>query len=499
MEPASLTAAAPGALRYNLKNARESDEPCSFLREFRNACATSVTTLRQIAQAMAAEMQAGLERPGERRLKMLPTYLECLPTGKERGLYYAVDLGGTNFRVLRVQLEGKEGRIVKQESEEVPIPQEVMTGSSKDLFNFLAETIINFVSKEAALGFEASNQKRDIGFTFSFPVNQTKVNRGEIIEWTKGFLISDAVGKDVVEQLQNALAEVATEQTRVICLVNDTVGTLAHCRYWNEDAMVGIILGTGTNACYVERADAIPCWSSSSYTDISTVVNVEWGNFYSNNLPRTFADVELDKDSLNPGQQEFEKMIGGMYMGEIVRRVLLKMAEVTWLLGETVPESLMEPFSLSTPHMSAMHCDDTPGLEVVESVLEEVIGVKDTTLAARKAVYDVCDIVAKRGARLSAAGIVGILKKIGRCGHKMNCCLTTSFNSEAKKTVVAIDGSLYEKYTKFRAYMEDAMKEMLGEDYADNVTTVLSKDGSGVGAALLAAAIATDSRRITSS
>jgi hexokinase len=54
--------------------------------------------------------------------------------------------------------------------------------------------------------------------------------------------------------------------------VNDTVGTLAHCRYWNEDAMVGIILGTGTNACYVERADAIPCWNSSSNNDISTVM-----------------------------------------------------------------------------------------------------------------------------------------------------------------------------------------------------------------------------------
>lgn len=40
-------------------------------------------------------------------------------------------------------------------------------------------------------------------------------------------------------------------------------------------------------------------------------------------------------------------MIGGMYMGEIVRRVLLKMAEVTALFGESVPESLMEPFSLT--------------------------------------------------------------------------------------------------------------------------------------------------------
>lgn len=44
--------------------------------------------------------------------------------------------------------------------------------------------------------------------------------------------------------------------------VNDTVGTLAGGRYWNEDAMVGMILGTGTNACYVERD--LPAHANSS-------------------------------------------------------------------------------------------------------------------------------------------------------------------------------------------------------------------------------------------
>lgn len=29
-------------------------------------------------------------------------------------------------------------------------------------------------------------------------------------------------------------------------------------RYWDDDVMVAVILGTGTNACYVERMDAIP-------------------------------------------------------------------------------------------------------------------------------------------------------------------------------------------------------------------------------------------------
>jgi hexokinase len=132
------------------------------------------------------------------------------------------------------------------------------------------------------------------------------------------------------------------------------------------------------------------------------------------------------------------------------------------------------------------------GLRVNRSGDAKFVQVKDTTLETRKAVYDVCDIIAERGARLAAAGIVGILKKINRCGDLMNSCLTTQSLTEVKKTVVAIDGSLYEKYTKFRNYMEEAMQEMLGEDYADNVTTVLSKDGSGVGAALLAAAISTD-------
>lgn len=36
------------------------------------------------------------------------------------------------------------------------------------------------------------------------------------------------------------------------------MGTLAGARYWDDDAMVAVILGTGTNACYVERVDAIP-------------------------------------------------------------------------------------------------------------------------------------------------------------------------------------------------------------------------------------------------
>jgi len=111
----------------------------------------------------------------------------------ERGLYYAVDLGGTNFRVLRVQLGGLEGRVIKQEYEEVAIPPELMLGSSDELFDFISGELLSFVSREGDDFRLHSGQSREIGFTFSFPVKQTAVNSGTLIHWTKGFKVNDAV------------------------------------------------------------------------------------------------------------------------------------------------------------------------------------------------------------------------------------------------------------------------------------------------------------------
>lgn len=110
--------------------------------------------------------------------------------------------------------------------------------------------------------------------------------------------------------------------------------------------MIGCILGTGTNACYVERADAVKKWKEALPKSGEMVINLEWGNFRSPWLPRTFADDEVDKESVNPGDQWFEKMVSGMYLGEIVRHMLLRLAEEATLFGDTVPEKLREQQSL---------------------------------------------------------------------------------------------------------------------------------------------------------
>ncbi|KAL1337803.1 hexokinase-1 [Arachis duranensis] len=159
------------------------------------------------------------------------------------------------------------------------------------------------------------------------------------------FQTSFMVGEDVVGELTKSMQKIGLDM-RVLALVNDTIGTLAGGRFYNQDVIAAVILGTGTNAAYVERANAIPKWHGPLPKSGDMVINMEWGNFRSSHLPLTEYDVAVDAESLNPGEQIFEKLISGMYLGDIVRIALLKMAEEADFFGDTVPLKLRVAFIL---------------------------------------------------------------------------------------------------------------------------------------------------------
>ena len=59
---------------------------------------------------MRSEMDKGLlSEPSESSLLMIPTHLTAVPSGEETGDFLALDLGGTNFRVLKV----RKGRVAQ--------------------------------------------------------------------------------------------------------------------------------------------------------------------------------------------------------------------------------------------------------------------------------------------------------------------------------------------------------------------------------------------------
>ena len=124
-----------------------------------------------------------------------------------------------------------------RQSEEVAIPAELLVGTCKSLFAFIAERVVAFTGRDAA---------GSLGFTFSFACAQTALDAGTLLGWTKGFVLVDGVGSDVVGLLRTALAD-AGSRLRVAALVNDTVGTLAAARYADPLACVSVILGTGAS------------------------------------------------------------------------------------------------------------------------------------------------------------------------------------------------------------------------------------------------------------
>ncbi|KAE9448713.1 hypothetical protein C3L33_19400, partial [Rhododendron williamsianum] len=453
---AAVCAAAALVVRHRMRSSGRWAQAMAILEELKDKCGTPTGKLRQVADAMALV-----------NYKVMSFKGMCFDTWfikrDERGSFYALDLGGTNFRVLRVLLGGKEKRVAKQEFEEVSIPPDLMIGTSDALFDFIADALKKFVDTEGEDYHLSPGRQRELGFTFSFPVKQTSIASGTLVKWTKGFSIEDAVEQDIVGELTKSLERVGLDMrvaalvgsvspfiiSTIFCgcgtylsgLVNDTIGTLAGGRYDNPDVIAAVILGTGTNAAYVERAHAIPKWHGLLPKSGEMVINMEWGNFRSSHLPLTEYDLAMDVDSLNPGEQ--------------VALLLL----------------------FRTPHMSAMHHDTSSDLKVVGSKLKDILEISNTSLKTRKVIVELCEIISIRGARLAAAGILGVLKKLGR---------DTVKEGEKQSSVIALDGGLYEHYTKFRTALESTIKELLGEA-SDSIVITHSNDGSGVGAALLAA------------
>lgn len=63
----------------------------------------------------------------------------------------------------------------------------------QQLFDFIASGLAKFAQKEGNKFHLPNGTKREIGFTFSFPVKQTSIDSGILIKWTKGFSVSGTV------------------------------------------------------------------------------------------------------------------------------------------------------------------------------------------------------------------------------------------------------------------------------------------------------------------
>lgn len=382
--------------------------------------------------------------------------------------------------------------------------------TARELFAFLAKQIEEFLKEHHEDRFAAHRGKRGsgephgqesfrLGFTFSFPVDQMGINSGKLIRWTKGFDIPDAVGKDVCALLQTEIDRLGLP-VKVAALVNDTVGTLMARSYTSIGkvrSILGGIFGTGTNGAYIEKLSNIKKPMKGVY-DMSTgemVVNTEWGSFDNqlNVLPTTPWDKALNDGSVNPGMQMFEKRVSGMFLGEIVRLAtvdMLKNEQISlfrdgnstssdWQPPTTVsPQSgLLKQWGLDSSIMSVAAADNTPELSTLRQALEASLQIYSPSLEDAQAFKAIANAVGRRAARLSAVAIAAVVLQSGKLK-----------DPEEDVIDIGVDGSLVEHYPFFTDMIYEALKVIdgIGAKGADKIRIGIAKDGSGVGAALIA-------------
>ncbi|KAJ2753128.1 hypothetical protein GGI19_003356 [Coemansia pectinata] len=432
--------------------------------------------ISEIIKGLHKSMKTGLDHDDPDALPMIPTYVNGRPTGKETGTFLALDLGGTNLRVCQVTLKGDTTYSLVQQK--FTITQEA---KESRLWDFIAECVGVFLEEH---DLRPAPGKRTIpcGYTFSFPIYQTGIASGNLSMWNKSFTVPNSVGRDVVNLTQSAFQRHHVP-VEVVAVLNDTVGTLMTSGYSHPDTQMGIIFGTGTNAAYWENLENIGKWTGPDRKG-EMVVNLEWGAFDNATevLPYTAHDNKLNRKSSNHGLQVFEKMISGLFLGEVARNAILSLVDQRLIFAGRSSEILNKSYTFDTAYMSEIVADASPDLANVKVVLEGTLDIPPTTLIDRKVVQHVCNMIGTRGVRLSAAAMSAVLLARPE--------LLTSTVS------VGIDGSMYQFYPNFERNLYSVSRVFLGEDFVDNRLKLhLAKDGSGVGAAIVAMTVDRDRNR----
>ena len=259
-------------------------------------------------------------------------------------------------------------------------------------------------------------------------------------------------------------------------MINDTTGTLIASSYTDSEMKIGCIFGTGVNAAYMENVGSVPKIAHLNLpADMPVAINCEYGAFDNEHivLPLTKYDHTIDRESPRPGQQAFEKMTAGLYLGEIFRLALLDIVDNKpgLIFRDQDTSNLRKPYLLDSAVLAAIEEDPYENLEDTEEIIERQLGIKPTP-SELEMIRRLAELIGTRAARLSACGVAAICKK-----------------KDIDSCHVGADGSVFTKYPHFKARGAQALREILDwpTGAKDKVSIQAAEDGSGVGAALIAA------------
>lgn len=455
---------------------REYPEINAFCSVFNMEQEVRLSILKKFTKAMDMGLSDDSEIRAKSSLKMLPTYVTKVmrnDIAKSNKTHYAVDLGGTNLRVLFIRyIEDKVS--VTARNEELSL--ELINGPAVCIFDKIADFLALIAHSNQIETSASFNEMHNtsigeiseiidlgvVGFTFSFPTQQESLYSGKLIHWTKGYTASGAVGENVAKMLLDAIQKHPDITAEKVAILNDTTGTMLCGAVERGNVVAGLIQGTGCNACYLETTSKImKLGAEEKGASEHMIINTEMGAFGDKGelkCIKTEQDISLDKESNNIGSQTMEKMVSGLYICELVRLCLFDMKQKGLAFVNDDLSKLKEKNSFTSLEMSSVEDGDT------ENILQKFSISTDPRNVY--ALASVCRAIVIRCAKLVAVSMVALLSR----------------SSHNRKTIAA-DGSVITKHPTMKSEILSVMKNL---QPAWSVTIHLTSDGSGKGAGILA-------------
>ena len=370
------------------------------------------------AGAMREDMERGLA--GENSsMPMIPAYISNEGVLRPGQCAVVLDAGGTNFRCALLHFEKDGYRLeglnkCKMPGIDAPV-------SWEGFVSFLADQLEPLMV-----------QADCIGFCFSYSAHITPEMDGRVVCIDKEVTVTGSAGQLVGASLLHELERRGVTGKKVV-IVNDTVAVLlggsATLDKSAYSGFAGQVSGTGTNTCCSLPLRRIPKLHSPE--ERSILVNLESGMY--DGMPQGDFDREVDAASANPGQKHFEKMTSGVYLGELLRRMLLRAAE-EGLLSPEGAEKLAGLTGLDASFLDRWSCGED---------LEQVCGTgKD-----REFVKDLCIDLFERSARCMCTNLLAIM------------LLTGEGKEKEKPFCVCAEGSLVQKGRLYRPALERLLQE----------------------------------------
>lgn len=400
--------------------------------------------VQELSQLLLDDMELGLKEnnKSQQLMAVMPFQVN---TKKPENKIIVIDAGGTNFRSCLVEFleDGSINISEEKKSSMIALDKEY----SKEEFFLALEDKINYLKDKAD----------EIHFCFSYAMKNLPDGDAQVITFSKQVKAKAVTGSYIGKELLEVLKSKGWTSVKKIKVVNDTLACLLSgmsVNTQNFDAYIGFILGTGINNAYIEKEKIAKINDELK----EHIVVCECGMF--NNVPLSNFDIELDKQSTNPGCSLLEKLCSGVYLGKIAK-LAIKAACNEDLFSLEFKNQFDKVKDFSAYEISLF----LENSKEKDNILENVCSLSKNQ--DRQILNELLKTIVFRSAKVTAAVIIATVLK-----------------TKANNACITCNGSTFWKTIGLKDEVEKLLKVYLTEKHSINFSLIKVENDITAGTAL---------------